>query len=437
MGLVRSIGRWSLAALVVNAIVGSTIFGVPSEVIRLVGWVGPLAMILAALIMSFIVACMAEVASQFTQTGGAYLYVRTVFGRFAALQVGWFWLLASLAGAAAATNLFVQYLASLWPTAAQAFTRVVIITVLIAIPTVGNYLGVRFGTHLSNLLTVAKMLPLILLIGLGIAHVLNHPSAAATVGLGEARLSSWFKVLLLLVFAYSGFENTMAPMGEVEQPRRTAPFALFSGLAISAALYALLEYVVLSTIGARPSEHPLADSALLLVGSRGSLFVAVAAMISTYGWLSGDVLTTPRVLYAFAENGDAPRLLGKLHPRHATPYLALIAYAVLAWLLAVTGTFLWVVAVGGAAALILYCGVCAALIRLRKTNPQADALRLPFGRPTAVIAIGISAALISSLDWRQGILITFTGLFAALNWWAARRKDSSSRISATAADSND
>ena len=437
MGLARSIGRWSLAALVVNAIVGSTIFGVPSEVIRLVGWVGPVAMILAALIMAFIVACMAEVASQFTQTGGAYLYVRTVFGHFAALQVGWFWLLASIAGAAAATNLFVQYLARLWPTAAQPFTRVVIITVLIAIPTVANYLGVRFGTHLSNFLTVAKVLPLILLISLGITYVVNHPSAAATVGLGEARLSSWLKVLLLLVFAYSGFENTMAPMGEVEQPRRTAPFALFTGLAISAALYALLEYVVLSTIGARGSEHPLADSASLLVGSRGSLFVAVAAMISTYGWLSGDVLTIPRVLYAFAENGDAPRLLGKLHPRYATPYLALIAYAVLAWLLAITGTFLWVAAVGGAAALILYCGVCAALLRLRTTNPPADALRIPFGPATAVIAIGISAALICSLDWRQGILITFTGLFAALNWWAARRKDSVSRISATAAGMQD
>jgi len=156
-------------------------------------------------------------------------------------------------------------------------------------------------------------------------------------------------------------------------------------------------------------------------------------MISTYGWVSGDVLTTPRVLYAFAENGDAPRLLGKLHPRHATPYLALIAYALLAWLLAITGTFLWVAAVSAAAALILYCGVCAALIRLRKTNPQADALGIPFGRTTAVIAIGISAALISTLDWQQGILITFTGLFAALNWWAARWRDNVSRISATAA----
>ena len=160
MAFVRAIGRWSLTALVINAIIGSSIFGMPSEITRLVGRASPLAMLLAALVISLIVACMAEVASQFTEAGGSYLYVRTAFGRFAGLQVGWFWLLTSMAAGAASANLFVQYLASIWPAAGHSVARIVIITVLIAIPTTVNYFGVRGGTYLSNILTVAKLLPI-------------------------------------------------------------------------------------------------------------------------------------------------------------------------------------------------------------------------------------------------------------------------------------
>ena len=149
MAFVRAIGRWSLTALVINSIIGASIFGLPSELIRLLGRASPIAMLVAALIMSAIVACMAEVGSQFEEAGGVYLYVRTAFGRFAGLQVGWFWLLASIGGGAASANLFVQYFATIWPAAQHSVVRIGIITTLIAIPTAANYVGVRSGAKLS------------------------------------------------------------------------------------------------------------------------------------------------------------------------------------------------------------------------------------------------------------------------------------------------
>src|SRR5215472_3146834 len=170
---VRAIGRWSLTALVVNSIVGASIFGLPSELTRLLGSASPFAMLLAALVISTIVACMAEVASQFSQSGGGYLYVRSAFGRFAGLQVGWFWILASIGGGAGCANLFVQYLGSLWHPATQTGARIAIITVLIAMPTLANYLGVRSGANLSNTLTIAKLSPLILLIVLALVRFIR------------------------------------------------------------------------------------------------------------------------------------------------------------------------------------------------------------------------------------------------------------------------
>ncbi len=111
----RPIGRWRMAALVINCIIGSAIFGVPSEAIRLVGNSSPLAMLAAALLMGIIMLPIAEVASQFSEAGGVYLYARTAFGRFVGLQVGWFWLLAIIGGGAAGANLFLTYLAQFLP----------------------------------------------------------------------------------------------------------------------------------------------------------------------------------------------------------------------------------------------------------------------------------------------------------------------------------
>ncbi len=425
VAFIRSIGRWSMTALVINSIIGASIFGMPTELIRLLGRASPIAAFLTALIISIIAACMAEVASQFTEAGGAYLYVRTAFGRFAGLQVGWFWLLATISGGAGSANLFVQYFSSLWRPAGFGWMRMGIMGLLIAIPTAANYIGVRTGAALSNALTIAKLLPLCVLVIAGLAHFSKGPHLISATEFTHPGAAAWLNAFLLLIFAYSGFENTLAPAEEVREPRRTVPFALATGLLVCASLYALIQFVTVATIGTNTAAHPLAvaDTASILLGRNGFMFVALGVMISTYGWIAGDILTSPRIVYSFAANGDAPAFFAKLHPRFKIPALAIVVYAVAVWVLAVSGTFLWVAAVGGASALILYSGVCASLIRLRRLQPHAPALRVPFGPVLAIAAILISLALISTLDSRQVLLIIATIVTATVNYWWAKRRE--------------
>jgi len=154
------------------------------------------------------------------------------------------------------------------------------------------------------------------------------------------------------------------------------------------------------------------------------MFVALAVMVSTYGWIAGDLVISPRIVYAFAATGDAPEALAKIHPRFHTPVFAIVLYAAVTWLLAVTGTFLWVAAVSAASSLVLYSAVCASLIRLRQVRPDANALRISFGPALAVASIAISLALISALNLRQAGLMGFTALMATANWWWAKRQES-------------
>src|SRR3954453_21282785 len=156
MGHTRPIGRWKMTALVINCIIGSAIFGVPSEGIRLVGNNSPPAMLLGSLLVGIIILLITEVASQFSEAGGLYLYARTAFGRFVGLQVGWFWLLAAIGGGAAGANLFLTYLSEFLPGMAHGWWRAVTILSVIAIPTTANYLGVRQGVRLRILFTAAK-----------------------------------------------------------------------------------------------------------------------------------------------------------------------------------------------------------------------------------------------------------------------------------------
>jgi amino acid transporter len=424
MALVRSIGRGAMTALVINCIIGSGIFGVPSELARLLGRASPLAMLVAAAAMALIMACFAEVASQFSTPGGAYLYVRTAFGRFAGIQVGWFWWLAVVGGGAASANLFVSYLGELVPQVEHGAARVVVLALLVLLPAAINYTGVRSGATLSNVTAVAKLLPLGLLIALGLGRFAEHASLVPLADITAPGWSPWLTALLLLLFSYGGYEDSLVPSGEVKDVRTTIPFALGAGLAVCAVVYALLQFVTVATVGTVTSTRPIADMAAVLIGPSGATFVAIAVMVSTYGWISGGMLTGPRLPYAFAEHGDCPAALGALHPRFNTPAPGILLYAAMVWLLAATGTFLWVLQLTAGSMMVIYLGVCLSLIRLRRLRPNADALRVPFGEALAGAGALLSVVLMSQLDARQALLMLVTALFGTANWlWARRGRD--------------
>jgi len=158
--LVRAIGRWTLTALMVNTIVGAGIAGLPSLLAAHLGRLSPAGYLLAIPGVALIAACFAEVASQFQQAGGPYLYTRIAFGRFMAIQIGWLAWLSRIAAASSAADLFVSYLAQFVPIVEVSPARELVLTLLIGFLAIVNYRGVSQGARLSNLFTVAKLMVL-------------------------------------------------------------------------------------------------------------------------------------------------------------------------------------------------------------------------------------------------------------------------------------
>jgi amino acid transporter len=423
--LLRAIGRWSLTALVVNSIIGSGVFGLPSTVAGILGKFSPMAVLLAGVGMGVIFGCFAEVASHFHQAGGPYLYARAAFGRGMGIQMAWMLFLGQVAAPAANANLFVIYLGEFWPHARDPLPRALILTALVGVLAFINVRGVRAGTQVSNFFTAAKLLPLFAVIAIGLFALHAHPAASSTASVTPVPIntSQWLKAVLLLVFAYGGFETALAPMGEAKDPRRDAPFALFTALVVCTVLYALIQWVVVGVLpDAAHSVRPLADVARIAVGPFGAGLVAVGALISFYGYLSAKILAMPRVTFALAEQGDFPRAFAAIHRRFHTPYVSILVFAALVWAFALTGEFKWNVTLSAVARLLYYAVCCAALPVLRRKQPGEARFHLPAGNFFAGLAVLMCAALITQVDRSQSLIVAATIALALMNWLAVRKR---------------
>ena len=423
-GLIRAIGRWSLVALVVNSIIGSGVFGLPSTVAGLIGSYSPYAVLAAGAGMSLIMSCFAEVASRFQQAGGPYLYARVAFGRLIGIQTAWMLWLGQVAAPAANANLFVIYLGEFFPHAKDPLPRAIILTVLVGLLTFINIRGVRAGAQVSNLFTAAKLIPLFAVIVLGLFVLHKHHWTIATASATSPSTNQWMKAVLLLVFAYGGFETALAPMSEAKNPRRDAPFALFTALLLCTVIYALIQWVV---VGVLPdpihSQRPLADVARIAIGPIGAALVAVGALISFYGYLSAKILAMPRVPFALAEQGDFPKAFAAVHRRFHTPYVSILVFAALVWGFALIGEFKWNVTLSAVARLLYYGVGCAALPILRRKQPEGAMFRLPAGNFLAVLGVLLCAALVTRVDFGQSLILIATIALASLNWLVVRNRN--------------
>src|SRR5579864_2647491 len=419
--LIRAIGRWSMVALAINSILGSGVFGLPSVVAGLLGRASPQAVLLAGIAMSVIIACYAEVASQFDETGGTYLYLRHTFGRLIGLQVGWMALLSRLTACAAAVNLLVAYLAEFWPAATRPLPRLVIIVGFLGTLAVANYRGAGSGARVSNVSVIAKLAALAVVCVAGAWWLGTHPHVA--VAPVRAGTGGWLQAMLLLLFAYGGYEAALNPMGEAKDPRRDVAFALFAAIAVLTIIYTLLQLIVIGALpDAAASVRPLADVARVILGPGGALFIAVGALVSVYGYLSANMLTVPRNLYALAERGDFPRVLAAVHPRFHTPYVSIVVYAVLLWAFAQFASFSWNVTLSAVARVLFYGAICAAVPVLRRRQPGAAAWRLPGGALLPVTGVLICAALLAAVDFGESAILLATIGAAFLNWLLVRKR---------------
>ncbi len=429
-GLVRAIGRWSLLALAVNSVIGSGVFGLPAIVAGLLGKQSTVAVLVAGAAIGVIIACFAEVASYFEDAGGPYLYGRTAFGQLIGILVGWTLYLAQAAAPAANANLFVTYLVEFWPQARNPAVRFDVLTLLIGFLALINMLGVRQGTRVSNIFTVAKILPLLMIISSGMAIVIFHP---APVPATTAPASAWLKAMVLLFFAYGGFESALAPASEAKDPKRDTVFALLGALFACIAIYALVQWVVVGMLGAdATTDRPLAEVARITMGERGAALVAVGAMLSVYGYLSAKLLAMPRLTFALAEEGDLPHFFATVSRRFHTPWFSILIYALGVWGLAIAGNFTWNVTLSVVARLFYYGVTCAALIALRSKSGERAWFRLPGGPVMAVLGILICLALLTQADLSKSRILIATFAAGFINWlWAraARKKSEVKRQS--------
>ncbi len=425
-GLVRAIGRWSLAALTVNCIIGSGVFGLPSVLAGLLGRDSVLAVVLAAAAMGVVMACFSEVASRFAQTGGPYLYAREAFGRFMGIQVAWLVWFVRLTACAANANLFVVYLGQFWPRATQTVPRLVILTLLVGLLAVINFRGVRTGTQVSNFFTAAKLASLGLVAVAGALYLMTThrviPESMASPGAND-----WARAMVLLIFAYGGFEATLISAGEAKDPRRDMPFGLFAALLTCALIYGVIQWVV---VGVLPdpghSDRPLADVAQIAMGHGGGVLIALGALFSIYGYLSGNMLATPRITFALAERGDFPSPFSIVHPRFRTPYVSIFVFALLVWLLALFGSFAGNATLSAGSRLFYYGVVCAALPALRRKEKTPAVFRLPGGTLVAVLGVLICAGLLTRIEYNKSVVLVAAVAVASLNWLLVRNRKTDS-----------
>jgi amino acid transporter len=417
-GLVRALGRWSLAALAVNSVIGSGIFGLPSTLAGYLGKRSTVAVLIAGAAIGVIMACFAEVASQFSEAGGPYLYARTAFGRLTGILVGWTFYLAQTTAPAANANLFVVYLAEFWPRAKEPWPRFLILTLLIWGLALVNVRGARQGAAVSNVFTVAKLLPLLMVILAGVAVTsINH---VPWPGSGMYPASSWMSAVFLLIFAFGGFESALTPAGEARNPARDTVFALFVALISCTAIYALVQLVVVGVLGPSTSDRPLAEVARLTMGNRGAALVAIGALVSIYGYLSAKLLGMPRVTFALAEQGDLPQIFAAVSSKFHTPWFSILVFSSAVWGLALVGSFTWNVTLSVIARLFYYGVVCAALIALRRKQGQHAAFRLKGGPVLAVLGILIALMLATQADLSKSAILAVTVAAAFANWLWAR-----------------
>jgi amino acid transporter len=422
-GLVRGVGRWAMVGLMINAIIGAGIFGLPSRVHALAGPWALAAYVACAIVIGAIVLCFAEVASRFTGTGGPYLYTRAGLGPAAGFVVGWLAWIARATALAVIADVFASYLGFFWAPATAGAGRALVILVAMAVLSAINVIGVTRAAMVSSVLTAAKLVPLVAFIAVGVFFV--DPGRFAGAPLPAP--GPFSQALFQLVFAFGGFEAVVVAAGESRDPQRDIPFALVFAIGATTLIYVLIQIVCIGTLpGLATSVRPLADASVRFAGRIGGSVIAVGALISAAGTLLASLLAAPRVLFAMSEHGQMPRVLAAAHPRFRTPVTAILVTAVAALALALSGTFTRLLSLNVIARLLQYLGTAIALIVLRR-RPSAPPARFPVrgGTWVAGFAILASLALLTRSGLRElrdiGLAVGAGFVLAGALRWRVRR----------------
>ena len=388
----RAIGPWTLGANAVNLSLGGGIFALPAAVAAILGPAAILAYLVCGLAIALVLTCFVEIGSQVTRSGGAIAYIEDSFGPMAGF-VAWvvYSLLFCVAADAAISLVCVDAIASVVPALGDGMAREATLVALFGGLAAVNVLGVRQGARVAVVTTVAKLAPLLVVIGAG-WFAMNWSALRWTEWPSVGRVG---EASLLLFFAFSGAEATLTPSGEIRDPARTIPRGVLGGTLALVMIYVSVQVVSQGVLGAELAnnvEAPLGAVAGRLFGPVGWQLIVVCIALAIFGTLAGDMLASPRAVLPIAERGVLPRVLARVHPRFHTPHVAIVAYAGLACLFALTGAFQPLAVFASVSLLLVYLIVCVATIKLRRTRPRPPgAFRAPGG--LLVPLLGIATVL--------------------------------------------
>jgi amino acid transporter len=403
------VGVWGLAANIVNLTIGGGIFRLPAAAASALGPAAPLAYLACAAAMLLIVSCFAEAGSRVSLTGGPYVYAGVAFGPFMGFLAGALLMAGVAVATAAVASFFADSVVALFPRIGGGAGRATLIVVVLAVLALVNIAGLRGANRLNAFMTVAKLAPLAILIVAGlvamswrnVAWQTAPPPAAVT------------RASAVMIFAFLGIESALIPSGEVRDPSRTVPRAVFLAISIVAMVYLLVQLVAQGLLGAALAgqKTPLAEAAAVAMGPAGRTLILVGSTVSMLGYLAGMAFASPRMLFAFARDRFLPSALASVHPRFRTPHVAIAVQTIAIMALSATGSFEKLAMIANGSVLLVYAACCLGVVMLRRRGVQEAGV--PFTSPLSRFAPFAAVALIiwlltglSSDEWKSiGLLI--------------------------------
>jgi basic amino acid/polyamine antiporter, APA family len=416
----RAVGVLGLAAAIFNCTVGGGIFRLPSGAAAAAGSAAPFVYLICAAVIGCVVLCFAEVGSRVAQTGGPYAYVEAAYGRYPGFLAGvLLWMIGTTA-VGGVGSAFAEGVAAL--AGVPALRTPVIVGTFVLLATV-NIRGVEQGTRLVMIASVAKLLPLLVFVGVGAFFVQPDNFIIAT----APPASDLARAAMILIFAFMGVESALVPSGEVRDPARAVPRALALAMIGVTVLYLCIHLVAAGLLGPRlatANVAPLAFAAERFLGRPGFVLLLIGASISMFGYLSGMTLASPRALWKFADEGLLPKSLGAIHVRFRTPHVAIIVQSLLVTALAVFNSFEQLAVIANVSALLLYGAVAVATLVLRRRDVRYDGatpFRVPGGALVPVMTVALIGWLLTSITQTEWAAMVAT-LSVASIFYAVRSR---------------
>ena len=417
----RGIGRLGYSAIALNGVIGAGIFGLPAVAVARSGDFSPWLFLICGALILTIVLSFARAASFFRSTGGPIAYADLAFGPFVGFQAGWLGYLSRVAAMGANANLLVTYAAWFWPGLDDGITRSISITLILVGLTTLNIIGVRSGMAAIFVFTFFKLVPLSLLVLLGLGQV----SPGLMLGAQPPAFHTLGETILVVLYAFVGFEGAVIPAGEGRKPHRDIPRALFLTVLGITAFYFLIQWVSISVMpDLGSSRTPLADVAGILMGPVGATLLTVGAVFSIGGNLSASLLGAPRMTYVMALDGRLPAWLAKVHPHYQVPINSVLFYGALSLALALTGTFIWLAVMSTLVRLLMYSIAIASLPRLEKHGEKHDGqFTVPGGYTIPLIALLLCGWLVTHASMHAWLTTAvFFLIGSALYAWERRKR---------------